>query len=113
MANAQDEFRAIFSMVSGLFNHPAVKAAYAAEGKRRAAKDAAEAAAAKAAREADEARKAKDRAYDVWALNGGANECIQFGINAGCAPECPVFMRGDCEMQAENAALFATEPPVG
>jgi hypothetical protein len=108
---AKDEFDAVFDVVSALFNHPAVTAAYAAEGKRLAEKDAAEAAAAKVVREADEARKAKDRAYDVWALNGGANECIQFGINAGCAPECPVFMRGECEMQAENEALFSGDVP--
>lgn len=105
--SAQKEFDVVLDAITAFFATPAVKAAYAAEAKQRADKDAADAAEAKAAREANEARKAKDRAYDAWALNGGANECIQFGINAGCAPECPVFQRGECEMQAENAALFA------
>lgn len=37
------------------------------------------------------------------------NECFKFGSTWGCRPDCPVFERGECEMQAENEEMFAKE----
>lgn len=62
--------------------------------------------AAKEIREAREEERRRSKAYDRWALNGGGDECTQFGIRDGCKPWCPVFERGDCSIQEENAALF-------
>ena len=36
-------------------------------------------------------------------------ECGRFGIVSGCAPECPVFERGECELQKENEEQFVRE----
>lgn len=44
--------------------------------------------------------------YDNFALG---DECHRFGIQAGCKPECPVFSRGECEMQEENEKTFNAE----
>lgn len=67
---------------------------------------------AQARRDAAEKREA-ERRYDVWALNGGSDECTQFGIMDGCKPWCPVFERGACTIQDENEERFAAdeEPP--
>lgn len=113
MGDPREEVDTIFRAIGAFFNSPAVKAAYAAEAKRNAkiqAKEDARIAAAKAACE-EEARKAK--AYDRWVESGGSSECMRFGMNDGCKPHCPVFMRGECEMQAENEAIFAEEASHG
>lgn len=109
MADARKEFDSIFAAVGALFEKPAVKAFYAAEAKKRADEAAKEAARTEADRLAKEAKLEKTQAYDAYVLNGGSNECIRCGINEGCKPHCPVFMRGECEMQEENAAFFAME----
>ena len=37
------------------------------------------------------------------------NECEKFGMTWGCQPDCPVFERGECELQEENAKMFEEE----
>lgn len=39
----------------------------------------------------------------------GTSECYQFGSTWGCRPDCPVFQRGECELQAENEEMFVKE----
>jgi hypothetical protein len=34
------------------------------------------------------------------------NECMRFGMTCGCRPDCPVYERGECEIQETNAAIF-------
>ena len=34
------------------------------------------------------------------------DECHRFGITWGCQPDCPVFERGECEIQEENKKKF-------
>lgn len=34
------------------------------------------------------------------------SECDRFGITWGCRPDCPVFERGECEIQEENEKYF-------
>jgi len=41
--------------------------------------------------------------------NHMANECERFGMTWGCKPDCPVFERGECEMQEENEKIFEEE----
>jgi len=41
--------------------------------------------------------------YDNFALG---DKCHQFGIWSGCRPDCPVFGRGQCELQEENTRTF-------
>ena len=107
MNDAEKMWADALRVVTGLFVHPAVKAYYVAEAKRNAAIALREDEAAQAKRDAAAAEKRLSKSYDRYVLSGGGNECIQFGINDGCKPECPVFARGDCEIQAENEALFA------
>lgn len=38
--------------------------------------------------------------------NLSANECERFGITWGCKEDCPVFIRGECELQEENEKVF-------
>ncbi len=35
-----------------------------------------------------------------------ANECERFGMAWGCREDCPVFTRGECEIQEENELNF-------
>jgi len=37
------------------------------------------------------------------------NECERFGMTWGCKPDCPVFERGECELQEENEEMFIRE----
>lgn len=37
------------------------------------------------------------------------NECEKFGMTWGCRPDCPVFERGECELQEENEEFFENE----
>ncbi|MBD5534630.1 MAG: hypothetical protein HDQ99_03010 [Lachnospiraceae bacterium] len=37
------------------------------------------------------------------------NECEKFGMTWGCKPDCPVFERGECELQEENEKMFEEE----
>jgi len=37
------------------------------------------------------------------------SECFKFGSTWGCRIDCPVFERGECEMQEENEELFANK----
>lgn len=37
-----------------------------------------------------------------------ANECERFGMTWGCRDYCPVFERGECELQKENEEYFKT-----
>ena len=39
------------------------------------------------------------------------SDCYRFGMMSGCKPECPVFIRGGCELQDENERLFQTATP--
>ncbi len=41
--------------------------------------------------------------------NLSANECERFGMTWGCKRDCPVFERGECEIQEENKAIFDKE----
>lgn len=41
--------------------------------------------------------------YDNFALG---NECHRFGIMSGCHSNCPVYERGECEIQEENKKIF-------
>lgn len=109
MSEAERLFSDIFKMSRAFFERPEVKAYYEQEAKRNAAIRAKELLDAQARRDAEAAEVSRGKAYDHWALNGGGNECIQFGNNDGCKPHCPVFERSQCEMQAENEALFARE----
>lgn len=34
------------------------------------------------------------------------NDCEDFGMNDGCKRECPVFSRGECELQDTNEKMF-------
>lgn len=38
--------------------------------------------------------------------NHMANECERFGMTWGCRPDCPVYDRGECELQQENTETF-------
>jgi hypothetical protein len=107
MSEAQKMFDDAFAIARAFTESPEAKAYYKKLARKRSAEMKREATVAKAAREAQEAEDQRKRSYDVWALNGGSDECTQFGINDGCQPHCPVFMRGDCEMQGENEKLFA------
>lgn len=35
------------------------------------------------------------------------SECERFGSTWGCNPDCPVFERGECELQEENEEKFS------
>lgn len=85
---------------------PEYKAHIAAVAARRSARMKAQQAAERRAYEAERDRKAAARAYD---MGGCGDECTRFGIMDGCKPHCPVFDRGECPIQDENAALFAEE----
>lgn len=37
------------------------------------------------------------------------NECEKFGMTWGCKQDCPVFERGECELQEENEEFFEEE----
>lgn len=37
----------------------------------------------------------------------GLSDCEYFGMTYGCHPDCPVFLRGECEIQKENELLFS------
>jgi len=41
--------------------------------------------------------------------NLSANECERFGMTWGCKSDCPVFERGECELQEENEIIFNNE----
>lgn len=99
------------AFAKAFFDHPAVKAYYKEEARKRSEELKREAEEARRKREASEAERQRSRSYDVWALSGGADECTQFGIRDGCKPECPVFQRGECAIQDENAALFGEDTP--
>ncbi|MGN1303735.1 MAG: hypothetical protein ACI4YB_01740 [Oscillospiraceae bacterium] len=30
------------------------------------------------------------------------SECYQFGMTWGCRPDCPAFIRGECDVKEEN-----------
>jgi hypothetical protein len=34
------------------------------------------------------------------------NECVRFGMTWGCRPYCPVYERGECEIQEINDVNF-------
>lgn len=36
-------------------------------------------------------------------------ECERYGITWGCDRDCPVFQRGECEIQEENENIFNKE----
>lgn len=35
------------------------------------------------------------------------SECEKFGSTWGCKPDCPVFERGECELQEDNEEIFS------
>ena len=51
-----------------------------------------------------------DFAYTLNELNDGiaktGDECFNYGITWGCDMDCPVFQRGECELQKENERIF-------
>ncbi len=107
MSEAERVYAQIFAGVRAFFDQPWVKAAYEAEAKRKFERDQAERRAVEAERLAAEEERRRARAYDAYVLNGGSDECTRFGIMDGCKPWCPVFERGQCEIQEENEAAFA------
>ena len=110
MSNEVEQvFRSVFAAVRAFYDQPHIKEYYRKEAEKEAKKRRAEERAAQLLREAAESERARARSYDAYVLNGGGDECIRFGINDGCHPECPVFQRGECEMQAENEAIFAEQ----
>lgn len=42
--------------------------------------------------------------------NLSANECERFGMTWGCRTDCPVFERGECQIQEENELFFNSQP---
>tara|TARA_Y100000310_G_scaffold309747_1_gene354200 strand:- start:1111 stop:1293 length:183 start_codon:yes stop_codon:yes gene_type:complete len=38
-----------------------------------------------------------------------SSECHKYGIISGCDPFCPIFERGECELQEENKKQFLEE----
>lgn len=34
------------------------------------------------------------------------DECFRYGSTWGCQPDCPIFARGECELQKENEEMF-------
>lgn len=46
---------------------------------------------------------------DLYGIPLIANECERFGMTWGCRDHCPVFERGECEIQKENEEYF--NPP--
>ena len=34
------------------------------------------------------------------------NDCERFGMTYGCQPDCPIYERGECELQEENKKQF-------
>ena len=40
-----------------------------------------------------------------------SSECHNYGSVSGCDEECPVFIRGECEIQEENEKLFNSLKP--
>jgi hypothetical protein len=111
-ALAEDDFASALSVSRALFERPEVAAYYVAQAKRKSTESRRIEEAERAKREAVEAERLRAKAYDVWALNGGSDECTQFGINDGCKPWCPVFERGQCEIQDENQEIFDSEGAV-
>ena len=106
MSEAQQMWNAAIAIAKAFTDSPEMKAYYKEQARKRTEALKREIAAERAAREAREQKAARDKSYDRWALNGGADECTQFGIRDGCKPECPVFCRGECPMQEENEANF-------
>ena len=41
----------------------------------------------------------------------GITECDSFGMTWGCRDNCPVFERGECEIQEENKIAFEKGNP--
>jgi hypothetical protein len=39
----------------------------------------------------------------------GSSECHVFGIVSGCHPDCPVYQRGECDVQELNREIFGEE----
>lgn len=109
---ADEMWAAAIGIAKAFTSSPEMQAFYREQGRKRSEAIQREIAAQKAAREARETERQRSRSYEVWALNGGADECTQFGIMDGCKPNCPVFERGECPMQEENEAIFA-EPAHG
>lgn len=107
MSDAQKMWDAAAAVAKAYFELPEVKAYYERVAKQQNDAWNAEQARLKRERAAAEADTQRKRSYDVWALNGGGDECTQFGIMDGCKPWCPVFERGQCSAQEENEEAFA------
>jgi hypothetical protein len=48
-------------------------------------------------------------ANEIAELNGTSHmmsECERFGMTWGCREYCPVYERGECELQKENEERF-------
>lgn len=43
---------------------------------------------------------------DLNGISLFANECERFGMTWGCKEYCPVYERGECEIQEENKKMF-------
>lgn len=39
----------------------------------------------------------------------GMTECEYFGMTYGCRSDCPVYVKGECEIQEENKLIFKTK----
>lgn len=42
--------------------------------------------------------------------NLSANDCERFGMTWGCRSNCPVFEKGECQIQEENEHFFKLNP---
>lgn len=104
--DAEKIYRSVFASVNTFFDQPHIKEFYRKEAEKEAAKRQAEQAAARAEQGRIEEKARKDATYDRYVLEGSGDECVSFGMNHGCQPDCPVFQRGECETQAELEDQF-------
>ena len=58
----------------------------------------------------DKVNLATSFAYTITELDNrlpkSMTECERFGMTWGCKEHCPVFERGECEIQKENERIF-------
>lgn len=107
MSEAQRMWDAAIAIARAFTQTPEYKAYLAGLQERRRIARQREEAEEKRRREARaeaEAAKSRARAYDI---GGCGDPCVSFGIMDGCKPWCPVFKRGECSIQEENAQEFA------
>lgn len=97
---AEKIFESAFGIAKAFFDHPAIKAYYERLARENREKLEAEQRVSEAKRLADEKKRSRAFWYDhgdIFGCGPHGDECHRFGIMAGCAPHCPVFVRGECK----------------